>query len=216
MRERYSGACPVQQEANREGRQTVNESVVRELLGVSVRNIKTKADGLRRENGAHKTWRRLAKYFFHGFGFFLLLLALRYAWAFVWSALAHYFQSTPGLLGFVGAFLGLAVLFVMLSLVLGGVNSLVTSRLWFPMTTSPWDMMLQGIALLIPLDVVSVALLYLSEFAFPGVLGTLAVFIPLSLAIGFVCKKVAETWRKDILSTISNNKLCPIQERNVL
>jgi hypothetical protein len=147
----------------------------------------------------HPAWRQLAKYFLHGFGFFLLLLVLFCAWAFVSSALAQYFRFTEGLLGLVGAFLGLLVLLVALSLVFGGVNSLLTARFWFPVTTSFWDVMLQGIALLLPLYVLGIALLYLPEFAFGDVQGILVGFILLSLGIGFVCKKVAETWRRDIL-----------------
>jgi hypothetical protein len=194
----YSVACSAQRESNREDRQIVDESLIRGSRCVSEGgNVEADAAELGRKNGLRDGWMRLAKYFLHGFGFFLLLLVLFYAWAFVSSSLAQYFQLTRGLLGFVGALLGLIVLLVALSLVLGGVNSLLTARFWFPVTRSFWDVMLQGIALLLPLYVLGIALLYLLEFALGDVQGVLIGFIPLSLVIGFVCKKVAETWRRD-------------------
>jgi hypothetical protein len=203
----FSVAFPAQRESNRGGRRIVDESVIRGLRGVSEGNIKANAAEPELENGVPTAWRQLAKYFLHGFGFFLLLLVLFYAWAFVSSLLAQYFQFTGGLLGFLGAFLGLIVMLVVLSLVLGGVNSLLTARFWFPVTTSFWDVMLQGIALLVPLYVLGIALLYLFEFAFGNVQGILVGFVPLSLGMGFVCKKVAETWRRDILQKTSKDGL---------
>lgn len=208
----YSDACSAQRESNREGRQIVDELVIRELRGVSEGNINAGAAEPGLENGVHTTWRRLAKYFLHGFGLFLLLLVLFYAWAFVSSALAQYFQFTEGL-SRLGGFLGLTVLLVVLSLVLGRVNSLLTLRFWFPVTTSFWDVMLQGVALLVPLYVLALALLYLLEFAFGVVQGFLVGFIPLSLGIGFICKKVAETWRRDIVQKTSKDGLRALWKR---
>jgi hypothetical protein len=208
----YSDAFSAQRESNRGGRQIIDESVIRELCDASEGNVKANpAEPGRR--GVHKTWRRRAlKYFLHGFAFFLLLLVLFYAWAFVSSALAQNFQFTEGSLRLVGAFSGLIVLLVALSLVFGGVNSMLTARFWFPVTTSFWDVMLQGIALLLPLYVLDFALLYLFEFAFGNVLGILIGFIPLSLGVGFVCKKVAETWRRDTLQKTSKDGLRALHE----
>jgi hypothetical protein len=206
MIQSYSAACTAQQESNRGRRRIFDGPIIREQRGVSEKsNAKANAAEPGRENDVHTGWRWMAKYFLHGFAFFLLLLVLFYAWAFVSSVLAQYFQFTEGLLRLVGAFLGLIVLLVALSLVFGGVNSLLTARFWFPVTTSFWDVMLQGIALLLPLYVLGIALLYLLEFAFGDVQGILVGFVPLSLVIGFVCKKVAETWRRDILQKTSKD-----------
>jgi hypothetical protein len=69
-------------------------------------------------------------------------------------------------------------------------------------------MMLQGTALIVPLWIVSIPF-FLAYLAFPNVATILAVIVFQAFADGFVCKKVAETWKKSIPSTTAKASTTP-------
>jgi hypothetical protein len=131
---------------------------------------------------------RLARYFFHGLGFSLLVFVLTYA-SMDFNIHAQLLGVMPLLL--IMGFLGVALLVLMI----GIVNSALTTQLWFQVETSLWSMMLQGIALLVPLWIVSIPF-FLAYLAFSSIATIVAVIVFQAFADGFVCKKVAETWKK--------------------
>jgi magnesium-transporting ATPase (P-type) len=188
MKSQYCGVRSAQQKESQKRRQIINDSVVRELRGPSDRKIEAKTDEVKLENGKNKTWRRLAKYFYHGLGFSLLAFVLTYE-SMDFNTRAQTLPMMPLLLilGFVGV--------ALLVLMIGIVNSALTTWLWFQVETSFWSMMLQGIALLVPLWIVSIPF-FLAYLAFSSIATIVAVIVFQAFADGFVCKKVAETWKK--------------------
>jgi magnesium-transporting ATPase (P-type) len=200
MESQYCGLRSAQPEESQKRQRIINDSVARELQGPSEGKIEAKADEVGPENGTNKTWGRLAKYFYHGLGFSLLVFVLTYE-SMDFTTRAQTLPMVPSLvLGFVGA--------ALLVLMIGIVNSALTTRLWFRVETSFWSMMLQGIALLVPLWIVSIPF-FLAYLAFPSIAAILTVIVFQAFADGFVCKKVAETWRKGILSTAARASATP-------
>jgi len=75
-----------------------------------------------------KIWKTIVKYFVHGAAFSVIFTILAILWLF-------------GLLLLIilGSFIGLIIGFVLLILIMGGLNSALTSVLWFPVRTSFWN-----------------------------------------------------------------------------
>jgi hypothetical protein len=171
------------------------------LRASSEGKIEAKADEVRPENGTDKTGGHLAKYFYHGLGFSLLVFVVTYG-SMVFSSRSQMLPVMPLLviLGLVGV--------ALLVLMVGIVNSALTARFWFQVETSFWSMMLQGTALIVPLWIVSIPF-FLAYLAFPNIATVLAVIVFQAFADGFVCKKVAETWKKSIPSTTAKASTTP-------
>lgn len=193
MKPQYRAVCSVRSVSSQKRQLITNGPVIRELWGSPDRKIEVTADDLRPENGTSKTWRALAKYFCHGLGFSLLVFFLTYE-SMVFNSGAETLPLIPVLL--IMGLVGVALLVIMM----GIVNTALTTRLWFQVETSFWSMMLHGIALIVPLWIVSVPF-FLVYFTFPSVATILAVTVFQAFVDGFVCKRVAETWRKSVLST---------------
>ncbi len=128
-------------------------------------------------------WKDLAKYFVHGIVFSILFLILALVWI-----VALLFLVTIGLI--IGLIIGLALLF----LIVGFLNSGITSFLWFEMRTSFRDLFFHGLVLLVVLFILDVIIVTLPSLAFPGMATRVVTFIISSFLYGFVAKKVAGRW----------------------
>jgi hypothetical protein len=133
-----------------------------------------------------KTWVILAKYFLHGIAFSLIFTALAFLWIFGYFALIV-----------LGSFIGLAIGFGILMLIIGGINCFLTSLLWFPVKTSFWSILGHGIVLFIALAVVNAIIVTVPALAFPGLVTTIVTFIISSFIDGFASKGVAGFWKEE-------------------
>jgi hypothetical protein len=194
----YCEAYSVQRERARERQRITDGSLIRELHGPSEGKIKAKIDEAGPKSSTARTRRRLAKYFCQGIGFSLLVSILTNA---SMDFASHTPASVTGPPPFLVVIMGFALV-ALLVLMIGIVNSAITARFWFRVETSFWCIVLQGIALFVALWIVGIPF-SLANFAFPGIATILVVLILQGFADGFVCKKVAETWRKDVFSTTS-------------
>lgn len=93
-----------------------------------------------------------------------------------------------------GSFIGLIIGLGLLILVIGFVNYVITSWLWFPVKSGFWDLLLHGFVLLIVLLIVNGIFVLAPSLAFPGIATTVVTFIIGSFIDGFVAKKVAGWW----------------------
>lgn len=125
----------------------------------------------------------VVKYFVHGIAFSLLFALLVVAWAF-------------GLVMLVvlGSFIGLAIGVAVLILIVGFLNAVITTQLWFEVKTGFWDLLLHGLVLLIVLVIVNGLLVTAPSLVFPGIPTTIITFIIGTFVNGFVGRKVAEWW----------------------
>jgi len=131
-------------------------------------------------------WKDLAKYFVHGIAFSILFLILGIVWAFIFA-----------LLVFVGFIIGLVIGLGLLFLIVGYLNSVITSFLWFEVKTSFWDLFLHGVALFIVLLIVNGIFVTVPSLVFPGIATTLITLIIAAVLDGFVGKKVAGLWEQE-------------------
>jgi len=139
-----------------------------------------------------KTWKILAKYFAHGIAFRLLFTIL----------------TLVGLFGFIvltvlGALTGFIIGLGILMLIVGGVNCFLTNLLWFPVKTSLWSMVGQGLVLFIALLIVASIFVMIPSLVFPGIVTTAITFIFGSFLNGFVARNVAGWWRQEYQEDIS-------------
>jgi magnesium-transporting ATPase (P-type) len=194
----YYRVYTVQRKRARERQQITDGFLIRELHCPSKGKIKAKIDEVKPKGSAARNWRRLAKYFGQGIGFSLLVSILTYA---SMDLASHTPAFVTGPSPFLVVIMGFAVV-VLLVLMIGLVNSAITARFWFRVETSLLSIILQGIALFVALWIVGIPF-SLASFAFPGIATILVVLILQGFVDGFVCKKVAETWRRDIFPAIS-------------
>jgi hypothetical protein len=194
----YYRVYSVQRERAWERQQITDGSLIRELHSPSEGKIKAEIDEVGPKDSPARTWRRLAKYFCQGIGFSLLVSILTCASMDFASHTPAFVTGPPP---FLVVIMGFAMV-VLLVLMIGIVNSVITARFWFRVETSFWSIMLQGIALFVALWIVDIPF-SLANFAFPGIATILVVLVLQGFADGFVCKKVAETWRKDVFPTTS-------------
>jgi hypothetical protein len=130
--------------------------------------------------------RDMAKYFLHGIVFSILFLVLAFAWIFLLLFLTA-----------IGFIIGLIIGFGVLLLIVGFLNSSITSLLWFEVKTSFWDLFFHGLALFIILLVVNGIFVSVPLLVFPGIATTVATLILATFLNGFVGKKVAGLWEKE-------------------
>ncbi len=132
-----------------------------------------------------KTWKIIAKYFVHGVAFSLLFAVLVIAWSAVLLMLAIF-----------GSFIGLIIGVGILMLVVGGLNSVLTGLLWFPVKTAFWSILGHGVVLFIVLLIVGI-FVNGPSLVFPGIPTTIITFIIGSFLDGYVGKKVAGWWKRE-------------------
>lgn len=128
-------------------------------------------------------WKNLAKYFVHGIVFSILFLILTLAWVFVLVLLTA-----------IGFIIGLIIGFGLLLLIVGFLNSGITSLLWFEVKTSFWDLFFHGLVLLIVLLILDVIIVTLPSLAIPGTATRVVTLVISSFLYGFVAKKVDGWW----------------------
>jgi cation transport ATPase len=130
-----------------------------------------------------KTEKVLAKYFLHGVAFSFLFMILAILWSFGLFVLIV-----------LGSWIGLIIGVGILMLITGGLNTLLTSVLWFPVKTSFSSILVHGIVLFILLVIVNSIAIFLPSVVFPGTAATIVTFILGSFIDGYVCKQVARLW----------------------
>ena len=81
-------------------------------------------------------------------------------------------------------------------LIIGGLNSVLTSILWFPVKTSFWSIVGHGIVLFIALAIINTISVIVPSFAFPGIATQIVTFVVSSFVDGFIAKKVAGLWEE--------------------
>jgi ABC-type dipeptide/oligopeptide/nickel transport system permease component len=140
-------------------------------------------------------WKEIVKYFVHGLLFSTLLFVLGIAWTFVLTFL----------IGF-AAMMGLIIGLILLFLMVGFLNSVISSYLWFEVKFGFWDSLFHGIVLfsaLIVLDIV----LKIPTSVFPGIATSIITFIIAAFIEGFVAKKLAGWWQEEYAKRITLKSL---------
>jgi hypothetical protein len=94
-----------------------------------------------------------------------------------------------------GAFIGLIIGFVILVYIIGGLNCLLTDKLWFPVETQWKSILAHGFYLFIVIVVVDFALAILPTILLPGVITRIVSFIIVTFVYGYAAKYVAESWK---------------------
>jgi hypothetical protein len=131
-------------------------------------------------------WVDLGKYFVHGIAFSLLFVVLVVVWVFVTAMLVA-----------VGAIIGLLIGLGVLVLLIGALNAFITSRLWFSVKSSFWDLVGHGLVLIIVLLIVGFFITWIPSQIFPGLATQVYSFIVGSFVNGFVGKTVAGWFRSE-------------------
>lgn len=161
----------------------VDESKIDEVLE-SFKKSEAQREEVKKEK--EKTWKGVLKYFLHGFAFSVLLIILFLAWTFGFVVLV-----------LLGSFIGLIIGLGLLMLVVGFVNCILTSWMWFPVKSGLWDILFHGIALSAILLIADV-ILSVPYFIFPGIATAIITRVVLgSFIYGFIGKKVAGWWRTE-------------------
>jgi hypothetical protein len=149
-------------------------------------------------------WEDLLKYFIHGFVFSLLFFLLTIAWLFGMLLLIVF-----------GSFIGLIIGAGILMLIVGCLNTFLTSLLWFPVKTSFWSITGHGIVLFMVLLVVNGIFVTVPSLAFPGIAAGVFALIVGSLVDGFVCKKVASWWEEEFPEGIPEEVEAKLSDQNL-
>lgn len=137
----------------------------------------------------HVFWKTQAKYFVHGFLWWLVNIV----GLFVFSLVLVFLIS-------IGYIIGLIIGFAIMLLFIGFVNSLLSQFLWFPMKDPTFlgalgHGLLLGIALLIVGGLTVVLPVYISGNNIYVILGT---FTWGCYIDGYMAKRVAEVWREPV------------------
>lgn len=130
-------------------------------------------------------FRNILKYFAHGIVFSILFIILGFVWAFLFVTLVV-----------VGLIIGLIIGIGLLILIVGFINALIASFLWFPVKISFWSLLGHGLLLfivLLPIDIIIVAI---PNYAFPGITTEVVTRIILAFLYGFIGKKIAGFWEE--------------------
>lgn len=128
----------------------------------------------------------VAKYFIHGIAFSFLFLILAVAWVFILAILVG--------IGFIiGLIIGLIVLF----LILGGLNTFLTSMLWFNVKSGFWDLLIHGVTLFFILLIAGIFIQLMPNLLLPGTATTVVMFLIGSFVDGFIAQRVAQWWREE-------------------
>lgn len=86
---------------------------------------------------------------------------------------------------------------MLLFLIVGYLNSFITSLLWFEVKRGFWDLLFHGVVLFIILLIVNAIFSLAPNLAVPGMATTVVSFIITSFLYGFVAKKVAGWWESE-------------------
>jgi len=136
--------------------------------------------------------RDAAKYFVHGIAFSFLFAILTSAW----SGIALVFIFLIVSIGFdIGYFIGIIIGLGVLFLVIGGLNTFITSTLWFKVKKGFLDLLSHGVVLFVILLIVNFAIQTLPKQAQPGTPTTVITFLIAAFVDGLIAKKVARWWR---------------------
>lgn len=140
-------------------------------------------------------WKDLLRYFVHGIAFSTLFFVL----AIVWALALDFLTITGAIIGFI---IGLVLLFLMV----GFVNSLVTSYLWFKVKFGFWDFLFHGVVLFITLFVLDVVVT-VPTLVSPGIATTVVTYIIATFVHGFVAKKLAGWWQEEYAKRLTLKSL---------
>lgn len=131
-------------------------------------------------------FRVLLKYFVHGILYSVLGIVVLFVWIFILLSLIT-----------IGSFLGLLIGLGVFVLLIGGLNSIITSFLWFPVKMSFWNVFFHGLALSIALLIVEVIFLAIPNLVFRGIPTMVITTILGAFFSGVVGKVIAGIWREE-------------------
>ena len=146
----------------------------------------------------------IAKYFIHGVAFSLIFTVLAIAWVFGVLILI-----------ILGSFIGLIIGLGILLLIIGFLNVVLTSWLWFPVKWGFWNILFHGLALLIILIIVNAIFIVAPSLVFPGTATSVFTFIIGAFIDGFVCKKVATLWEEEAPEGIPDTIEEKLKDKNL-
>lgn len=128
----------------------------------------------------------LLRYFIHGFAYSILMLILGVLWAVTFAVLL--------VIGsFIGFIIGLLVLFVLV----GGLNSLLTDIIWSVHVKTGWTTILvHGLVLVIVLVIAGIPQLIVNLYVAPNLPTQIALFIIYAFIDGFVARKIGEQFEE--------------------
>ena len=130
-------------------------------------------------------WRNVSKYFLHGILFSIIFLVLALVWVFIFA-----------LLVVVGLFIGFIIGFIVLFFILGGLNSILTVRIWSIPIKTEWMILLgHGFVLFIALIIAHIPATVIN-LVVPDLTTTIVLFIVYAFIDGFVAKNVASWWKE--------------------
>lgn len=159
----------------------IDESKIEEVLE-SFKKSEAKRE---EEKEREKTWKLVLKYFVHGIAFSLLFTVLYIAWIAGFIVLI-----------LLGSFIGLIIGLGLLVLVVGFINYILTSWMWFPLKSGFWDIMFHGVVLFVILLIVN-GILIIPSFIFPGTVTIVITRVFGTFICGYLSKKVASWWRAE-------------------
>lgn len=129
-------------------------------------------------------WKKAMKYFIHGIAFSLLFLALEIVWIF-----SSFFLIS------IGSILGLIIGAILLFLIVGVVNSVISELVWrFSVRYSTMRIFFHGLILFIILLVVDLVLMVPAWVFVGNPIVTVVKFTVSCFLYGLIGKKVAELW----------------------
>lgn len=131
-------------------------------------------------------WNDLGKYFSHGIAFTLLFFISSAAWSLLLTALAGF-----------GLVAGLAIGSALLFLIIGFLNSVITTYLWFDVKNGFSSLLAHGAVMFLALVAVDGVLISVPALAFPGFATTIVTFFVGALANGLVAKRIASYWKQN-------------------
>jgi len=140
-------------------------------------------------------WKDLPKYFAHGIAFSTLFFVLAIVWAFAFAFLTV-----------TGAVIGLIIGIVLLFLVVGFVNSVVTSYLWFKVKFGFWDFLFHGFVLFVALLILDV-IVAVPTLVSSGIATTAITFLVATFVEGFAAKKLAGWWQEEYAKRLTLKSL---------
>jgi hypothetical protein len=127
----------------------------------------------------------LAKYFVHGILFSILGLVFVFVWAWVFVVLVLF-----------GSFLGLLIGFLVLFLMMGWLNSVITGFVWhIPIKTNWTTVLIHGFVLSIVFVIVHIPSLFLS-LGFPSAVMVILLLIVYAFVDGFIARRIAGIWQR--------------------
>lgn len=137
------------------------------------------------ERKSHSWAFLLARYFLHGISFSALLAISLIVWSFVAAFLV--------VTGFV---IGLILAFVVLFIIIGGLNIVLTESIWHVSIKQDWkDILVHGLLLSIVLSLAGIPSLIIN-FAVPSWITATALFVVYCFIDGFLARRVAFVWER--------------------